>query len=221
MDDSDDTFSMRISDESIKVKKTPISGIIDDINILDYPAEIKEGAIGILKILEQDFSSRHELLSRRGSRRKQLIYYCILASYFRSEDPIDPSEIAQKFNLRSCESSRAIREYHTLEMKSLVNLELGTMDLIPRYCRRLQFTSEFVKDVENLARSILKKEPSLKDRHSPRKIAAGIISYYLESRGFSVEKDPTTGQTPLQDVFLFSEVTISQIVKIISEIDNR
>ena len=211
-------FSGSTRERNAGIKKTPVLGIIEDIKSLNYTSEITDGAIEFLKKLEKIFSIRKDSLSRRGGRRRQLILYCIYASYILQGKIIDPLEIAIKLKLEQCDIAQALREYHTVEMKEIVNLNLTTIDLIPYYCRLLNFSSECTKDIGNLAQSILKKKPNLEKLHSPRKIAAGIIDYYLDTRCFHIDKD-VRGKSIITETFKFSGATISAMNRAIAEID--
>lgn len=182
--------------------------IFGDLQRINIPDEIKIEAERIFKQLDMN--------TRRGKRRKKLIYYCVNNAYKtlnRTQDPkviakivgIPPTEIT-KANSMCSETQTGYRPPRTHKTP---------LDFLPECCSRIEgLDDNCLSDIKILAESILQKDSELLEAY-PQVVAAGILLYYLTIKGAVVNKKQ------FASTFGISEMTITKMFKRISEIDNR
>lgn len=152
--------------------------------------------------------------TKRGNRRKQLIFFCIYSALLELGIPQDPKKIAQLVGIKTSEMTKALSMYSQSQTGYKPPLVFITpLNFIPQYCEALQLSPETIQDVLNFAQGILDKDPTLKEKF-PQKIAAGILLYYLTINGIQVNKKEYAKMIQL------SEVTINNIYKQILNLHN-
>lgn len=181
--------------------------ILKELEELSFPDDIKSKADQIYQELENG--------TRRGTRRKQLVFYCAYQAYHDLGYRKDPYEIARLVGIANGDVTKAISTYSDRRVGAKKVTEYSPVEFIPQYCEALNLASECKDRILEFADGILRKDPDLLDR-TPRAVAAGIIMYYL-----TVIIGAVVDTKQFAGAVLMSEVTVNKSCKSISEVDNR
>jgi hypothetical protein len=181
-----------------------ISKELDNISL---PDDVKSEADRIYQKLEKG--------TRRGSRRKQLVFFCVYRAYQNLNHRKDPHEIARLIGIPNGDITKAISTYSDRSVNTQKVTQFSPIEFIPQFCEALNLSSECQDNIVMFARSMIAKDADLLDR-TPRAVAVGLIMYYLtiitgaviDTKQFAVS-------------VLMSEVTVNKSCKAIMEIDNR
>jgi transcription initiation factor TFIIIB Brf1 subunit/transcription initiation factor TFIIB len=166
------------------------------------------------KLMADSIFMKLNPLTKRGNRRKQLIFFCLYYAYIELGQPQDPKKIAQIVGIKSSGITKAFSMFSQAQTGyKPPNIYILPIHLIPQYCESLHLTPETTQDVLNFAQMILDKDPSLKERF-PQKIAGGILLYYLTINGATVNRKE------FAKLIQLSEVTIANVYKHIASIHN-
>lgn len=166
------------------------------------------------KLMADSIFMKLNPLTKRGNRRKQLIFFCLYYAYIELGQPQDPKKIAQIVGIKPSGITKAFSMFSQAQTGyKPPNLYITPIHLIPQYCESLHLTTETTQDILNFAQTILDKDPNLKERF-PQKIAGGILLYYLTINGFSVNRKE------FAKLIQLSDVTISNVFKQIASIHN-
>ena len=169
--------------------------------------------------LADDIYKEMKAGTKRGKRRKQLIYFCVSTAYNKLSIPIDPNKLAKLCGIDYSDISKA----QSMCSPSKTNYEpplrrFTPLDFIPNYFKAvsnwLNFPEDTLDDIIAIAEDILDSEPDLKDE-KPQTVAAGIIVFYLNVHGLSLDKDKYT------EIFGRSDMTINKIKNKVSLAFNK
>jgi transcription initiation factor TFIIIB Brf1 subunit/transcription initiation factor TFIIB len=178
-----------------------------EMEYLDIPETIKQKADEIYVILSH--------MTKRGNRKKQLLFFCLYNAYIEMRQPQDPKSIAKMIGLTQSEITKAFTTYADYQTGYKPRqITITPFDLIPKYCKELNLTKEIQEEILNFAKNILNKDPSLYQTF-PQKVAAGIIKYYLSIGGIEINR------SQYSQIIDLSEVTINTMYKRIASIDNK
>lgn len=194
-------------DREYASSKTSEKSILKEMENIPLPEEIKIKAEEIFNKLNPQ--------TKRGNRRKQLIFFCIHSAYLELGNPQDPKKIAQLVGIKNSKMTKSLSMYSQAQTGYKPPLIFVTpLDFIPQYCEMLKLTEETTQDVKLFAETILQKDTTLKQKF-PQKIAAGILLYYLTINGIQINKKEYA------KVIQLSEVTINNIYKQIVSLHNK
>jgi transcription initiation factor TFIIIB Brf1 subunit/transcription initiation factor TFIIB len=193
--------------EKTKTKvKTNDKSIKKDVEILDLPQEIKIKAEEIYQHLNQ--------ITRRGNRRKQLIFFCVIKSYEQLGIHCDPKSIAKICGIKKSEMSKSLSAFSESQTGfRSVNKYMSAIDLIPSFCEDIGLPKGIHENIQEFSNIILAKDPELKEGF-PQNLAAGIIAYYMTIQGIQFDKKEYSSDVKLSDV------TIQNMIKKIAQVHN-
>lgn len=157
--------------------------------------------------------------TKRGKRRRMLVFFCSFTAYNQEDIPVDPIWLANICNLERSEISKA------LSMCSPAHSDFGSLSVryspknfIPTYFKKLNdewvnFPEGALEEIYKMTDEVMENDPDLKDE-KPQTVAAAILVYYLYRDGYSIDKDK------YNSIFGRSDMTINKIKKKVSEAYN-
>lgn len=191
-----------------KSKGQPKKSIYTDLTKLDFPEDVKLAADQIYK----------ELCTRihRQKRRKQLLAFCVISAHVKLFSMYDPIDIGTKFGL----TKKDINESFTIfgEIQTGFHIDSIIIDpswLIYTYGIKLNFSESLINEMYNYAISFLDIHTQLREE-SPRNVAAGIIKYYIITRGYKMNTDSS-----ISNVASISDATMNSMYNKIRKLDNK
>jgi len=128
-----------------------------------------------------------DLGTKRGRRRRQLLFYCIYMAHIRLGLVVEPRHIAHLVGIEPGDITKALTmcsETQTGYTAPFVNYT--PFDFLPHYYQAVGLDRGGLDAVTTLARTILEKEPKLYDVY-PQTVAGGILYYYLSINGASID----------------------------------
>ena len=149
--------------------------------------------------------------TKRGKRRKMLLFFCVFTAYNQENIPIDPIWLANICDLERSSISKA------LSMCSPVYTNCDTpiahfspKDYIPVYFKKIQewlsFPEGTIEDIYNITDEIMEKDVTLNDE-KPQTVAAAVLVHYMKIHGYSIDKEN------YKTIFRRSDMTINKIKK--------
>ena len=167
-----------------------------------------------VKMMAESIFMKLNPMTKRGNRRKQLLFFCVYFSLVELGAPQDPKKIAQLVGIKPSGITKAFSMFSEAQTGYRPpSLYITPIHLIPQYCESLHLTPETTQEIINFAQTILDKEPNLKEKF-PQKVAGGLILYYLTINGV------TLNRKEFAKVIGLSEVTLSGIYKQVASIHN-
>jgi len=156
--------------------------------------------------------------TKRGKRRKMLLFYCIFTAYNRENIPIDPFTLAKTCGLDRSGISKALSMCSPVNSSSSTLFRYTPVNYIPVYYNKLKEWVTFPETAENdimaMTEEILTKDPNLADE-KPQTVAAAILVSYLYLNGISIDKEK------YNSIFGRSDMTINKIKKRIMKAYNE
>ena len=181
--------------------------ILTDLDKLNVPNDIKVEAEGVFRQLNTN--------TKRGRRRKKLLFYCIFIAYTKLGQPKDPKAIADLVGISSTEMTKAFSmcsESQTNYKTPIVHW--SPLDFIPEYIESVGLELDCLDDVVKLGTEILRKDPELLESY-PQVVAGCIIMYYMTINGaININKKR------FAEVLKKSEMTISKMFKKVAKAHN-
>jgi transcription initiation factor TFIIIB Brf1 subunit/transcription initiation factor TFIIB len=166
------------SKSSVKLKASEKS-LKNDLLKLPYPEDIKNKA--------EEIFQRLNTTTRRGRRRKQLVFFCIYSAYKELGLAKDPKGIAITIGIKPSSTARAVAMYSESQTGyRSKDIDIDPLSYIPEYCEQLQILDMAEPCIEFCKGEILERFYELSDR-SPQKIACGFLCYFLDANGFEVD----------------------------------
>lgn len=189
------------------IPKSSDKSILTDLDKLNIPDEVKTEAERIFQRLETN--------TKRGKRRKKLLFYCVFHAYSSLGPSKDPKAIAELVGISSTEMSKAF----SMCSESQTNYKPPTafhspLEFIPEYLQLIGLDPICLGSIIDIANDILSKDPELAENY-PQVVAAGILLYYMTINGVIINKKE------FAKMVRRSEMTISKIYKRISQIHNQ
>jgi transcription initiation factor TFIIIB Brf1 subunit/transcription initiation factor TFIIB len=180
--------------------------ILPDLDKIQISDEIKYQAEKIFKQLGTG--------TRRGLKRKKLLFYCVYNAYKSLGILEDANTVADLVGIPYSEITKAFSLFS--EGKTLYRAPITfrtPIDFIHKYYSEVGLGPESLRPLLDIAEEVLELDPEL-DENYPQVVAAGIIFYYLTINGISVNKEEFAkliGKSPM---------TIAKMSKRISTIHN-
>lgn len=193
--------------KSHTMTKSTEKTILPDLEKLDIPNDVKIEAERIFRKLETN--------TKRGRRRKKLLFYCIFTAYTILNQPKDPKSIAELVDISSTQITKAFSMCSESQTNyKAPNVNWTPIDFIPQYLESCGLSPDCEEEVIQFAKEILDKDPDLYESY-PQVVAAGILQYYMTINGaININKKK------FADIFKKSEMTISKMYKKIAQIHN-
>lgn len=175
-----------------------------DIDKLGFPPDI----VNIADSIYQDM----DLGTKRGKRRKMLIFYCVFTAYNQENITVDPIWLANICGLERSNISKAL----SMCSPVLIGTETPAVKFttsksyIPVYFNKLRewinFPDTAIQEIYDISDEILEKDPTLNDE-KPQTVAAAILVHYMKMHGYIIDKEK------YKTIFKRSDMTINKIKK--------
>lgn len=185
--------------------------IRQDLEKLGLPANIINAADSVYQSMSVG--------TKRGKRRRMLLFFCAFTAYNQENIPVDPIWLANMCTLERSEISKA------LSMCSPSHTDFGVLSVryspknfIPTYFKKLSegwitFPEGALDEIYKMTDEIMKNDLELQDE-KPQTVAAAILVFYLYRDGYTIDKDK------YNSIFGRSDMTINKIKKKVSEAYN-
>jgi len=185
----------------------PEKSIREDLRNIDVSENVK--------IKANEIYNRLQCSTKRGKRRKLLLFYCLYNAYNEFYIPIDPKILALKIGIKSGDITKSLSMFSELNTGyKPQTMRITALEIIPEYCRIFNFEEDSISNVLDITKEILNKNPNLNNK-KPQNVAAGIIVYFSIINGISFSKKE------LSKMLNLSEVTINSMYKEVSNIHNQ
>lgn len=170
-----------VKEKKIKPDLEKNKNIIHELDEYPLPIEIKARCNEI-------YNKMTLIHTKRGNKRKQMLYFLIYTSYRELGDPMPPETIANLVGLNRNKIKEANRNFGPIHSgyKSEIT-EISIVSLIPNICKNLGFDNDRVEDCVNMAKEMVDKKPSLEEEDI-QKVASAMVQYYLIFNGISFDK---------------------------------
>jgi len=186
-------------------RKRTDKSIFNDMSNFQIPDDIKYKA--------DEIYSGLKLATKRGKRRRKVIFFCMFQAYQALGRPCDPKKLANVVGINPNEISKAFSLCSPLETGYYPSFQqLNFVDFIPTYYHLTGLSESNLEDVIELGQSLSTKDTTLLDE-LPQIVAVSTLLYYMEINGVSCN-------TNFSDKVGRSELTLSQMKKRIESIDN-
>jgi hypothetical protein len=153
---------------------------------------------------------------RRGKIRDQMLFYCVYCAHLELDRDVNPTQLGTFFNLTPGEVQRCDSIFSPLQTGYRPpSTNTSALRYLPDYCRNMHLSEDAIEEIINLARSILRKDPTL-SQENPQTVAAGLLRYYIVTNGVECD-DPQR----ITKVTGRSNVTIEGMYRRIATIDNN
>lgn len=180
--------------KTIRINK----GFKDDIDELPIPDEVKNEALKISEKVGKE--------TKRGKQRRFAVWFLVYNAYRTLGIPIDAYYIANMVGVPKSDIKKAYNVYSPVDTGYTPPLIFTTpQDLIPTYCKQLNFDPDTIPHVIEIADQIINKEPVLLEK-PPRNVAAGIIFLYMEIYFPGGSNNSTTRATKLSRAQNMSDI---------------
>ncbi len=179
----DDLDSYDSSLEPIeKMYKSPTTYSIEqDMDGTDVPSYIRMDANNIYQHIRETCGTK------RSKKRRQLVFFCIYKAYLNKGIKIDPETLADKIfikdKLTKKDISKAIVEYND----GTLDTNYDVSELLPFYRNELGLPEETSKALDDILRLV--KNSNLIGKFLPQYIVAGMIFYYIRTRGYQIANE--------------------------------
>lgn len=192
---NEELFMHSSKEELISSNYSKCHNLIKNNNKSIRPDLIKIGFENNIINKAEEFHSRNMLETRRGRRRKQTIFYYVLAAYNALRIPIEPKKIALRCGIKPSEISKAISRCSDNNDPNIPKIVIyQPEDFIVPCFNQLQSALETniklpensINDIQKMATEILSINKQLRDQR-PQTVAIAIIKYYLDIIGIKYE----------------------------------
>ena len=186
-------------------KKFVDKSIMSDMTNFYISDEIKEKA--------NEIYTKLEISTKRGGRRKKVVFFCLFQAHRELDIPCDPRVLAKTVGIGANDISRAFSMCSPIETGYYpISKKFHFEDFIPTYYHLTGLSRLNLGDVMELSEEISDKCQSIRDE-LPQTVAAAILMYYMDINGVSCNFDFSKAVNR-------SEVTLNQMKKRIENIHN-
>ena len=157
--------------------------------------------------------------TKRGRRRRMLLFFCAFTAYNQEDSPVDPIWLANVCHLERSEISKALSLCSpTHNDFSSLSVRYSPKNFIPGYFKKLNdgwitFPDGALDEIYRMTDEVMNNDPDLRDE-KPQTVAAAILVFYLYRDGYTIDKDKYNA------IFGRSDMTINKIKKKVSEAYN-
>lgn len=201
-----DSDSKHSSDPSrCHIRKIEDKNIYKDIEKYDFPKEIViETNNSYLEVTKGQI--------RRGNFRKSIVFACAFNAYKNQNNPQNPEELREKFNLSKKEASRGLTFFNLNKVdKKKKPIYISPVSFIPRIMQKFNANEYHISRVTELYNKIYNRSKLL-NRSNPQSVISGLVYYYFRLIGGNITCPKFSKMVKLSDI------TISRISKNISDI---
>ena len=183
--------------------KSKEKSLKSDLKNLGFPQEIVVQADEIFSQMDSGL--------KRGTRRRQLIFFCVHAAYNTLRIPEDPSNLANMCGITTSEISKAFSMCSPSKTKykaPIVHWE--PKDYLKFYYKKIlelniiNFNDKVLEEVESICSEVMGKNKELKDE-KPQTVAAAVLVFYLGLYGCGIDSKK------YNEIFSKSSMTILKI----------
>jgi transcription initiation factor TFIIIB Brf1 subunit/transcription initiation factor TFIIB len=187
------------------MRKIEEKNIYKDIEKYDFSTDIsRETNISYLEVTKGQI--------RRGNFRKSIIFACAFNAFKNQNNPQNPEELRDKFELSKKEASKGLTFYNLNKNdKKKKPIYISPISFIPRIMQKFNANENHIVRVTELYNKITNRSRLL-NRSNPQSVVAGLIYYYFKLIGGNINCPKFSKMVKLSDI------TISRISKNISEI---
>jgi len=132
---------------------------------------------------------------KRGTRRKQLMFFCVQCAYNEMGIPEDPNRLASICGITTSEISKA----YSMCSPSKVGYKPKSVAWKPEHYLRLyfkrivdsdiiSFDDEVLEEIKNICDEVMDKSIELK-HEKPQTVAAAVLVFYLQLHNCVLEKN--------------------------------
>jgi transcription initiation factor TFIIIB Brf1 subunit/transcription initiation factor TFIIB len=169
---------------------------------LEIDEEIKHKANEIFKDLA--------IKMPKIKKKRQSIFFCLYEACKQLDIKKDSHILASLIEMPVNDILTSLTAFSTTQTGYQTKITKTTaIDLIPDYCCRINFTATQMEEVKEIAEVVFKNNVELKEE-MPRKMVAGILKYYMDINGITIDK------TQFSTLMGFSEATLNTLFKKIS-----
>lgn len=185
--------------------------IRSDLEKLNLPSNI----VNIADRIYQDM----DVGTKRGKRRKMLLFYCSFTAYNQENIPVDPIWLANICGIERSSISKALSMCSpvTTNSDNLI-VQHHPKDFILTFYEKLKqwvvFPENALDEIYDMMNDVLENDGSLVDE-KPQTVAAAILVYYMKNNGYSIEKES------YNTIFRRSDMTINKVKKKVIDAYNK
>ena len=192
----------RVSEKSIKA----------DLKKIGLSSDIISSANNIYKNMS--------IGTKRGKRRRMLIFFCVFNAYVENNITVDPISLAKKCGLDKSGISKALSmcsPVNSVSESPLVNHTAN--NYIKVFYDKLNqnwidFPADSLDHINDMTDYILESDPELMDE-KPQTVAAAVLVFYMQLNGYCLNKEKYKG------IFGISDMTINKLKKRINRAYNN
>lgn len=193
------------------IPKSNRQTIRPDLENMDLPNDIINKA--------DDIFEKMKAGTKRGNKRKQLIFCCTFTAYNELGIPIDPIKLAGMCEIKPSDITKALSMCSSAKTSYVTPLvRYDPKDFIEGYYEKLSkhltFTDDALDDIYRMTEEIMETDSDLSDE-KPQIVAGAILVFYLNLQGYNIEKDKC------KTIFGRSDMTINKVKNKVSEAYNN
>lgn len=193
------------------IPRTNEKTIRSDLEKINLPSNI----INLADTIYQNM----DVGTKRGKRRKMLVFFCAFTAYNQENIPVDPTWLCSICGIDRSDISKALSMCSPVYTNTDTPIvRYGPKDFIPTYFEKLKewltFSNEALNEIYEMTDEIMSKKPSLNDE-KPQTVAAAILVYYMKNNGYVIDKEN------YNTIFRRSDMTINKIKKKVIEAYNE
>lgn len=174
--------SVKLSSDNIDISRRIIDrSILPDIEEMAFPDVVKAKA--------NEIHSKFRISTKRGERRKRMIFFCIYHAYKDLDIPPDNVHISRIIGIDVKSIGKAFTECAPPNTGYIPRHKtIKSTDYISSYFYLTGLSEQNCDDVISMAKGIIQKDKTLKDE-IPQIVAAGILLYFMEINGVTSDRD--------------------------------
>ena len=147
--------------------------------------------------------------TKRGKRRKMMLFYCTFNAYNQEDIPVDANWLANVCGLERSSISKSLSlcspSYPDAPM--VKHTPRGAIpEQFERLSQWLKFPVGTLEEIYQMTDEIMAADPSLEDE-KPHTVSAAILVHYMKNHGYVLDKDK------YKPVFKRSDMTINKVKK--------
>lgn len=183
------------------IPRTNEKTIRSDLDKLSIPGNIINLADSIYQNMDVG--------TKRGKRRKMLLFFCTFTAYNQENTPVDPTWLANMCGLERSSISKALSMCSPVYITCETNMRRFypkdyILDHYKKLSEWLTFPDGTLEDIYAMTAEIMEKDPKLNDE-KPQTVAAAILVHFMKINGYSIDKEN------YKTIFRRSDMTINKI----------
>jgi len=158
-----------------------------------------------------DIFNKLEAGTKRGKRRRQMMFFCVKSAYNTLGIPEDPNKLAKMCGITRADISKA--QSMCAPTKTSYKAPIicyKPSDFLNIYYQKIQdlniinFSDGTFYEINDICEEVMQKDEELYDE-KPQTVAAAVIVFYLSIHGLSIEKKR------YKEIFGSSDMTINKL----------